>query len=77
MFRTLTIALYNPALIVKTVLDVNMTHAHFYKPGFDEVIETDHWILGRQGSSYLALYSFNEFTWSPEQENQVQLKINY
>ena len=44
---------------------------------FDEVMETDHWILGRQGSSYLALYSFNEFTWSLEQENQVQLTNNY
>ena len=36
-------------LIVKTVLDVNMTHVHIYKP--NDVLEADHLIIGSQGLS--------------------------
>ena len=36
-------------LIVKTVLDVNMTQVHIYKP--NDVLEADHLIIGSQGLS--------------------------
>ena len=65
-------ALYNPALLVKTVLNTNMTHAHFYKPGFDQVVETDQWILGRQGDTYVALYSYQTMVWSQQPEYEVK-----
>ena len=43
-----------------------MTHAHFYKNGFDEVIEQDNWVLGRQKETFVALYSYNMMSWSEE-----------
>ena len=34
-------ALYSPALIESLVFNTTATHAHFYKDGFDEVIEEE------------------------------------
>ena len=59
-------AMYNPDLLVSLVLNTNMTHAHFYKNGFDEVIETNHWVLGKQKDTFVALYSYNIMTWSEQ-----------
>jgi len=42
------------------------THAYFPRWAFDEVIERDHWIFGRCGEGYVALYSHLPFEWVSE-----------
>ena len=76
-------ALYNPALLVQLLLNTSITHAHFYRPGkrrghgevitrrwpgYDEVVEEGHWILGRQGRTFVALYSHQPTVWSETEE---------
>jgi len=42
------------------------THAYFPKWAFDEVIEQDGWVFGRNGDGYVALYSKLPYQWITE-----------
>ena len=39
------------------------THAYFPQDHFDEVTQTGHWVIGRKGDGYIALWSWREATW--------------
>ena len=52
-----------------------MTHAHFYKNGFDDVVTTDNWVIARQGDSYVALYSYQKLNWSEAPSEYVGREI--
>jgi hypothetical protein len=39
------------------------THAYFPTEHFDEVVERDGWVIGRQGDGYVALWSYRPTTW--------------
>ena len=54
-----------------------MTHAHFYKPGFDQVVKTDHWVLGQQGDTFVALYSHQTMEWSKQPEYEVKITSSW
>ena len=60
------IAIYNPALLDNLAFDTSATHAHFFKEGFDEVIEENSWVLGRTVDTYVALYSWQPAVWADE-----------
>ena len=38
------------------------------RPGYDEVLEDGHWILGRQERTFVALYSHQPTVWSETEE---------
>jgi len=39
------------------------THAYFPQWAFDETITEGHWVFGRKGDAYIALYSINPIFW--------------
>lgn len=40
-----------------------LTHAYFPVEYFDEVVETDGWVIGRKGDGYVALWSWRPTEW--------------
>jgi hypothetical protein len=54
------------------------THAYFPRWAFDEVVEQDHWIFGRVGEGYVALYSHEPYEWITEgpDKNQEVISLN-
>ena len=56
----------------------NYTHAWFPRDGFDEVREEGHWVIGRKGEGYLALWTHQTATWSddPPQELRTEGEEN-
>ncbi|MDW3191204.1 MAG: hypothetical protein R8G66_02530 [Cytophagales bacterium] len=59
-----------PALIVKKKIE--MTHAWFPKAEFDKVFEKDHWLFGKKGNGYLALWSQQPYQWQQEGDYKDQ-----
>jgi hypothetical protein len=60
--------------ILEALLFVDYTHAHFPVAGFDEVVESGNWTMGRKGDGYVALYSQNPVYWAanpPESEYEL------
>ena len=62
--RNTLIAIYNPALLVEIVFNTTITHAHFYREGYEEVVEGGGWVMARQGETFVALYSQQDMTWT-------------
>jgi len=60
------VAIYNPALLDNLAFDTSATHAHFYKEGFEEVIEENGWVVGRTVDTYVALYSAQPTVWADD-----------
>ena len=52
-----------------------MTHAHFYKDGFDDVVTTDNWVIARQGDTYVALYSYQQLYWADASSEYVNREL--
>ncbi len=48
------------------------THAYFPRAAFDEVVDCDHWVFGRKGDAYVALYSSTPPCWTTEGEEADQ-----
>ena len=63
-YKDTIIAIYNPALLVEIVFNTSITHAHFHRMGYDEVVEGSGWVVGRQGETFLALYSYQVQSWT-------------
>jgi hypothetical protein len=42
------------------------SHAYFPRAAFDEVVQADHWVFGRKGSGYIALYSQRAARWAED-----------
>ena len=38
----------------------------YFREGFDEVLEADQWIMGKQDNTYVALYSYQPTVWAQE-----------
>ena len=60
------IAIYNPALLDNLAFDTSATHAHFYREGFEEVIEERGWVVARHEDTYVGLYSAQPTAWAEE-----------
>jgi len=52
--------------LLDAILFEDYSHAFFPRDRFDEVAERGHWVMGRKGDAYVALYSEHETTWSGE-----------
>ena len=65
-FQNTLIAIYNPALLDNLAFDTSATHAHFYKEGYEEVIEQNNWVLAKHGDTYVALFSAQPTSWADE-----------
>ena len=63
--QNVAIAIYAPQYLVQSSgvtrlisRYLNFTHAFFPKSRFDEVVQDGHWVFGRRGDGYVALYSY-------------------
>ena len=52
--------------LLEQLLFAQYTHAYFPKNEFDEFVEDGHWVIGRKGDAYVALYSEHDTYWSSE-----------
>lgn len=52
-------------------LFVDYSHAYFPKNEFDELVQDEHWTIGRKGDAYVALYSQEPPVWSTENDYEL------
>jgi hypothetical protein len=52
------------------------SHAYFPRAGFDEIVENDHWIFGRKGDGYIAVFSQSSVRWVGDEELRVDTPEN-
>ncbi|MBK7976629.1 MAG: hypothetical protein IPK07_26305 [Deltaproteobacteria bacterium] len=57
--------------ILDQVLFSDFSHAYFRRASFDEVAERDGWVIGRKGSSYVALYSQHPTRWAEDNDFEL------
>ena len=57
--------------LIDAVLFADNTHAYFKKSAFNQVVEQGHWVVGRKGQAYLALYSLNSTVWSSQNDYEL------
>jgi len=62
------VILYDPGEVpmLEGLVMQEYSHAYFPRDSFDEVSEAGHWVMGRKGDAFVALYSEHETTWSDE-----------
>ena len=51
-----------------SLLFTDYSHAYVPRSSFDEFVETEHWVIGRKGEGYVALYSQTPPQWSEEND---------
>ncbi|GAB3624387.1 hypothetical protein GCM10027418_24710 [Mariniluteicoccus endophyticus] len=74
------IAIYSPAYRGGTGEDANflpMTHAYFPTERFDEVRQHGHWVFGRKGDGYVALWSHRDAQFAEPGPNPAGLGSRY
>ncbi|GAB3700069.1 hypothetical protein [Mariniluteicoccus flavus] len=74
------IAVYAPAYASGEGDEANflaMTHAYFPTEKFDEVRQVGHWVFGRKGDGYVALWSHREAEFRDPGPNPAGLKKRY
>ncbi len=57
--------------ILDQVLFTDYSHAYFRRTAFDEIAEVGHWVIGRKGDGYVALYSEHPTAWSTENDFEL------
>jgi hypothetical protein len=62
---------WRPTLPLIDGLCTKYTHAYFQQSGFDQVVQSGNWTIGKKGDSYLALYSQNPTTWSTANDYEL------
>jgi len=63
---------WRPVLpLIDDLLFADRTHAYFQRSAFDQAVTRDHWVIGRKGNAYLALYSQNPTTWSSQNNYEL------
>jgi len=57
--------------LLDAVLFKDFSHAYFRRAAFDEVAQDAHWVMGRKGEGYVALYSQHPARWSAENDHEL------
>jgi len=57
--------------LLDEILFKDLSHAYFPRDAFDEVVQTAHWVMGRKGDAYVALFSEHAPVWSAENRYEL------
>ncbi|NLH50033.1 MAG: hypothetical protein GX444_15745 [Myxococcales bacterium] len=57
--------------LIDHLLFADYTHAYFKRSAFDQTAARGHWVIGRKGEAYVALYSQNPPSWSAQNNYEL------
>ena len=62
-YQNTLFAIYNPYLLEQLIFNTSITHAYFFAEGYEQVVESNNWVLAKHSSTYVALYSYRPIRW--------------